>query len=427
MQYAAIITNIINNIFHIIWFTCITIEPKYSRRKTVCILSVAGFVYPAILMIGLRQSIILDRNIYMAGYLLASLFFGITYIFVISVSHPVKSVFLMSGYYCLWTFIYSVISIVTNSFAGAGNMAIWLLRIGLNLFFLLLYKFFFRERIVRIYRDIQYSDGNIAVLSLLTFYILTLLLFYNEKRQSYNPLNLCVLISVYVFTVSVYVVLFRFMEQQNDKWKLKEMRLHEEILLEQINSYKRMEQSVRQTRHDFRHHNLVVEEFARNRDYQGILDYLKKYEEEETVKYEPFLCANPAVNNVLSAYAARAEKQGIDINMDIRLGDTPGISDFDMVSILANILENAVNGCMQLEKNREIRFFLHQKGRKLVIVCKNTCIADVPLEDGMPVNKNHDSIGIESILQSVGKYSGDVNFSAVDGTFTCQVILNNKT
>lgn len=346
MQYAAIITNIINNIFHIIWFTCITIEPKYSRRKTVCILSVAGFVYPAILMIGLRQSIILDRNIYMAGYLLASLFFGITYIFVISVSHPVKSVFLMSGYYCLWTFIYSVISIVTNSFAGAGNMAIWLLRIGLNLFFLLLYKFFFRERIVRIYRDIQYSDGNIAVLSLLTFYILTLLLFYNEKRQSYNPLNLCVLISVYVFTVSVYVVLFRFMEQQNDKWKLKEMRLHEEILLEQINSYKRMEQSVRQTRHDFRHHNLVVEEFARNRDYQGILDYLKKYEEEETVKYGPFLCANPAVNNVLSAYAARAEKQGIDINMDIRLGDTPGISDFDMVSILANILENAVNGCM---------------------------------------------------------------------------------
>jgi len=420
----ALITNVINNLFHVIWFVCITLEPKYSRKKTVFILSSAGVIFQ-ILAIRLGYTGILGERLYYVCYILAAIIFGVAYIFCVNMS-PSKSIFLMSAYYCLWTFIYNMTSIVTNSFAGAGNAAIWLLRVGLNLFFLILYQFYFKKRILLLYHDIREGDRTITALSFMTFYMVTILVFLGNKQRTYSFLWLYILVSVYIFVVVVYVVLFRFMRRLNYEWELKQMQLHERLLLEQIASYEESERNARQTRHDFRHHNIVITEFVRNRDYQGVLDYLQKYEEEEEKKYNRTFCSNHAVDHALSVYVKRAEQNGIEVETDIRFWDTSGISDIDLVSILANIMENSINGCMQAQGKRRIKLLITQKGTKFVIVCKNTCTSDILFEKGIPKNKSRDSIGVESILRSAGKYSGDADFCAKDSIFTCRVVLCNQ-
>ena len=45
------ITNMINNIFHVVWLVCIILEPKYRRKKTIFIMASAG-VFCQIVMIG---------------------------------------------------------------------------------------------------------------------------------------------------------------------------------------------------------------------------------------------------------------------------------------------------------------------------------------------------------------------------------------
>lgn len=419
----ALITNVINNLFHVIWFACITLEPKYSRKKTVFILSAAG-VLIQIMLIVLNCTGILGGMLYYAGYILAAIIYGVVYIFCVNLS-PSKSIFLMSAYYCLWTFIYNMVSIVTNSFAGAGNPVIWLLRVGLNLFFLILYQFYFKKRILFLYHDIRNGDRTITALSFMTFYMVTILVFIGNEQRRHSAFWLYILISTYIFVVVVYVVLFRFMRRLNHEWELKQMQFHERLLLEQIAFYEESERNARQTRHDFRHHNIVVAEFVRNRDYQGVLDYLQKYEKEEEKKYNRTFCSNHAVDHALSAYVRKAEQSGIEVKTDIRFWDTSGISDVDLVSILANIMENSINGCMQAQGKPWLKLLITQKGTKFVIVCKNTCTSDILFENGIPKNKSRDSIGVESILRSVRKYSGDADFSAEDGIFTCRVVLCN--
>lgn len=127
----------------------------------------------------------------------------------------------------------------------------------------------------------------------------------------------------------------------------------------------------------------------------------------------------------MSAYVRKAEQSGIEVKTDIRFWDTSGISDVDLVSILANIMENSINGCMQAQGKPWLKLLITQKGTKFVIVCKNTCTSDILFENGIPKNKSRDSIGVESILRSVRKYSGDADFSAEDGIFTCRVVLCN--
>lgn len=195
-------------------------------------------------------------------------------------------------------------------------------------------------------------------------------------------------------------------------------------MLSQIEFYQKTEQKLRQTRHDFRHHNIVVAEFARNKDYKGILDYLHEYGIREDAKYFHILCNNLAVQHVLEAYINKAQEHGIVVKTNISTGVVPGISDIDLVSVIANIMENAINGCIKACRDRHIYISVQQRGAKLVIICQNTCVPEIVFKNGVPVNENRNGIGVESIKNSVEKYAGNVDFSASGGVFVCRAILS---
>lgn len=419
----ALITNVINNVFHMVWLNAILLEPKYSRKKSVLItvLAACAFQVAAAVLIGGGA---MGRLTYLAGYLLAVVVFGGTFVFGLSAAHPSKSLFLVSSYFCLWTFIYGVISVVTKTYAGAGNEAVWLMRIGLNLFFLLWYFCYFRERLRRVYRNMGNGFGTVAMISFLAFFMLSVLLVYNELRKKQDLAQIFLMVSVYTFLIAVYVVLFRFMVQSEREQQLKELQFREKLMLAQLKSYGEMEWDAKQTRHDIRHHNMVVMELARKRDCDGILAYLEEYEEREEEKNARRFCGNFAMDSVLSAYVKKAEAAGICVETQVQAWGTSRISDYDLVSILANVLENAVHGCLQAEGKRRMKVCIWQKKTKLVIVCSNDCGRDILFQDGIPKARGRDGIGVESILRTAGKYEGNVDFSAEGGMFTCRVILN---
>ncbi|MCI8485044.1 MAG: GHKL domain-containing protein [Lachnospiraceae bacterium] len=422
---SALATNIINNIFHVIWFCYITLEPKHSLKRRVFI-TCAGAVFYQILMIVLMHSGIAGKMLYLVAYLLAVVIFGGVFLIFLSASHPAKSLFLVSVYFCLWTFIYGVISIVTKTKAGAGNMEIWALRIGLNLAFLFAYQFFFRKKLSEIYQKMKKDYGMVSSLSFLSFFMLTLLLIYNQSHSKWELSQVFMMALIYGSMLIVYVVLFRYIVLFDYRDKVDQMRKQEKYLQDQIDSYKKIEREARQTRHDFRHHNLVIIELIRKRDYEGVLDYLEEYESKEEEKIGRNFCNDHAVNSLLTAYLRKAQQNGILVETEIQFWETFQISDFDLVTILANILENAINGCMQVEGERKIKIVIRQKGAKLILVCNNTCINPVPFKNGLPKSSRQKSVGVESILHSAEKYCGDVDFSASEGIFTCKVILNNK-
>lgn len=419
----ALITNMINNVFHIIWFVCIALEPKHSAKRMLLI-EIAAAAFYQILVILLFYYKAGESWMYLAAYLLAVCIFGGIFIFFLSASHPAKSLLLVSAYFCLWTFIYSVISVVTETYAGAGNAAVWTLRVVLNLAFLLPYLLFLRQRLMRIYRNMRSDYGAISLLAFFMFFILTMLLLYSEKRASMDLQHVFIIALIYIFMLIVYVVLFRFIMLSGYKAQVNEMQIHEKYLMEQIESYKEMEQDARQTRHDFRHHNLVVMEFVRNRDFDGAMKYLEEYEEKEEVKIKRSFCSNPAVDCVLAAYVRKAEQNGIRVKTEIRFWNAFRVSDFDLVSILANILENAINGCIQVAGKREIQIAIHQKSSKLIILCSNTCSDGILFKNGLPKSGKREGVGVESILATAAKYNGDVNFFAEERIFTCQVMLH---
>ncbi len=418
----ALITNFINIFFHVIWFYNLALEPKHGKKKMLLISITDGILFELIYLV-LAKSGLPEKMVYLSAYLLASVVLGGGFVLFLSASHPGKSVFLVSTYYSLWTFIYCFISVVTGSPAGTGNSAVWGLRAGLNLFFLSVYLIFFREKLRRIYSQMQNGYGLIACISSLTFVMMTFLTFYNEWHREKSMGHVFVMTLCYLFMLIVYVLLFYFMVQENRAYQLRLMLVHEKALKAQVEAYEKTERSVRQTRHDFRHHNTVVMALAEQRDYEGILAYLKEYEQIEEEKCDRRYCKNHAVNNLIAVYMRRAKPCGIAMNADIRLDKELCVSDVDLVSVLSNMLENAVHGCMEVAGERRIEIAAQQENAMILLRCQNSCTDDIHFCDGIPQAKDHEGVGVDSIRSIAEKYGGDAHFSAEKGVFTCSVLL----
>lgn len=423
-MYEALITNIINNIFHVVWFYNLVLEPKHNKRKTLFIITLTGVVFQFVFLIAAQLS--LPRVIFFLGaYLLTAIVYGSVFLFLLSASNPKKAVFLISAYYCLWTFIYGFISMATRSGAGAGSCAVWGLRFGLNLFFLLLYRHFFKNKLLYIYRQMRSGYGMITCISVLTFVMMTFLLFYNEYHAEKNLPHIFIMTLCYLFMLIVHMLLFYFMAQADHAHQLRLIQMHEQLLMAQMETYEKIERSARQTRHDFRHHNMVVMELAERQDYKAILEYLTEYERVEDEKIDRKFSENYAVNSLISAYMRKAQQSDIEMNADIHIDKTLCISDVDLVCLFSNILENAVFGCAQTAESRKIEIVAQQKNSMILLKCENSCTDDIYFCNGIPQSKDHKGIGVESILNIVEKYSGDVNFTAWNGIFCCSVLLRN--
>ncbi|MDE5866548.1 MAG: hypothetical protein K2H31_08125, partial [Lachnospiraceae bacterium] len=114
----------------------------------------------------------------------------------------------------------------------------------------------------------------------------------------------------FILTGTLQLLVFRFYlhigrekeyERENQliqmNYRLLERQL--EILEESVDSGKRL-------RHDIRHHNAVMAEYVRRGQQEELLQYLQEYDRETDQGKPEIICANTAVNNILSAYTAKA-------------------------------------------------------------------------------------------------------------------------
>ena len=270
---------------------------------------------------------------------------------------------------------------------------------------------------------INNSSGILFSASGLTFILFTLIIASLTFTQSAQRpvMKTASFFVTFLLVAFVSRLIFRFLRQAKAESELQQIAIQNKLLLETVQSYEQMEQQIMQSRHDFRHHNLLIIEYAKAGNCDAIIRYLGEYEQAEERKICRRFAAHKLVDSLLRAYSNKAEQEGIKIEADIRIPASLAISDVDLVAILANILENAINGCKGIEKEQKITFTMEYVMKKIIIKCQNPC-GEVEMKNGMPVKKG---IGIMSVKTTAEKYGGDLKLSVGNGVFSCGVILNN--
>jgi len=203
------------------------------------------------------------------------------------------------------------------------------------------------------------------------------------------------------------------------------MKINEQLLRRQMDLMRESQQETARHRHDMRHHMLLIREYAQKEKAVGLLGYLDQYEEEIENGSLKEICANQAVNSILSAYASKAKLKDIRVETEVSLPFTLPVRDIDWVAILANIFENAIHGCLSSGRpDPLIQIQILKKGRKISIQCVNTCSEQITFLKGIPQSDTGGGIGVSSILKTAARYRGETDFSVRDGAFVTRVLLN---
>ena len=207
------------------------------------------------------------------------------------------------------------------------------------------------------------------------------------------------------------------------------MQMNHRLLERNMELMEEAVESGRRIRHDVRHHNAVIAEYARRGQLAELLQYLNEYDRETDEHIPKAICANIAVNNILSAYTRKAQREQIKVILDVELCKTLTIPSIDLVTILANAYENAIYGCLEMKKQaaeREcfIRLMIKKKKNKLVICCKNTCRIETELKDGQPKPEFTGGVGVSSIIKTADNYNGEYDFKNDNGVFIFRLIMN---
>ncbi len=398
-------------------------EPKYSRAKTRTIWSVS---MAALLLLSwiLVYTIGVDLTAPVLG--VVSMFVTIAVLFIVSSDSMPKKIFLVITYFNFFFLIIQGAFIIAGMFFSPVTEPYQILSVIIrNLLHIILVPLYFKFlhpkfRAVRVRRDREWWVLSI-VSAMFTFVYINQAMLVNrvwKLPSDYLP----ILISIYIQGAATCLVVFRTISYMDKTAEASLMEQNTHFLTEQIERLVQAEEDARRLRHDIRHHLTNIYEYAKSGDCEKLVHYIEEYDNLMTDTAVKSYCANRTVNNILSAYAGEAEKAGIEYVCEANIAAELPIKDTDIVAILANLLENALNGCVSSgKKSPRTEIYIREKNRKLVILCNNPCPDSLIISEGLPKNK---SIGISSILSSCEKYGGKINYTVKNGICSVCAVLD---
>lgn len=275
-----------------------------------------------------------------------------------------------------------------------------------------------------------YMEGNHGNWMFLCFpvFVVFLLFSYLGSMSGNVSLQLLILFNM----LAIFLLLIRALVAFASVERMKESeRVLTAYMQAQRREYEEMcvkMETGRIYRHDMRHHLMVLENLAKERDTGRIVEYIGDLCGKLSSTEHKVYCQNPTVNVVLSTYIEEAEKY-CAVETKINIPKELPYDELDICAILANALENAKNECRKIkEKERPyIRIFADLKeGKKLFLSVENSCSEPIEFDaDNLPITpaeKNH-GIGLKSIRAVVKKYSGMLQCECRDRMFCLNVVL----
>ena len=182
---------------------------------------------------------------------------------------------------------------------------------------------------------------------------------------------------------------------------------------------------IRTQRHERANQALVIRALCDAGDLPGLRAYVSQLfpqdEPEETVD-----CGHVVVNAVLSQKRAQAARAGVPLAIDAHLPPRLPIRDSDLCSLIANLLENALEGSRDVESPAAgVRIGCAKN--YLCVRVTNRVSHDVLAENPrLSTTKAHaedHGVGVPVVRSMVARYDGMLDFSVEDGCFIADALL----
>ena len=183
------------------------------------------------------------------------------------------------------------------------------------------------------------------------------------------------------------------------------------------------QRSVRKMRHDIANHLMAIELMVSEND-PGAKEYSRHLMEEVQKTQMVDRCENQVADAVLYGKAAEASAGQIEFKADAQLSQAAAIDDLDLMSLLSNLLDNALTAASQAEQKWVSVRIREKAGTALFVVQNSIRSKTVPnLKKTSKRNKSSHGLGIGIIQEICERYNGTFDTELKDDSFEVSAML----
>lgn len=257
--------------------------------------------------------------------------------------------------------------------------------------------------------------------------------FSNIQNMSQANVLYAIAFGMVLMNIFIYFLINDIIEREVE---VKEKEAEYAQFRNQIDIYNTIQESLERQKeraHEFKNHILCVDSLAKERNYQELEKYVSEINESMYMERNAIDTNNVIINTILNEKYNEMMDKGIVFVFRINdLSELP-IDDEDLVVILSNLLNNAIEACEKCEGKRTIKMKFMTEDDILILSVKNTSpgiltIKKGQIETSKRFRSDEHGIGIRNIKKAIDKYGGTYSIKSMDNEFYFAIIFPlNKT
>ena len=182
--------------------------------------------------------------------------------------------------------------------------------------------------------------------------------------------------------------------------------------------------------HEYKNEMMVIATLLKQNELDKLNTYIAKYTDEIAHQLDSIDTNNVIVNAILNVKYEEARKKGI--LFVFKVNDLSGLEmeDQDIVVILSNMLNNAMEACEKCKGKRVVKVKAVKEKGKVIFSVINSIEEKPKMVNGRYITTKKErcshGIGIENVKESVNKYSGNCAIRYDEKQFYFVVYLPNS-
>jgi sensor histidine kinase regulating citrate/malate metabolism len=228
----------------------------------------------------------------------------------------------------------------------------------------------------------------------------------------------------------VFVIAALVMKNIYDEKERAALAARSEVLYDYITKSQDLRDETHKLRHDTQNQLLTVKTLLDEGETDKAADMAEKLSGAVTVLPRVDYCENTLVNAVLANKEPLCREAGIETEYSLNLPPEIGVADEDLVSALANLLDNAIKACRKLPEGAEKRIALtaEKKDDILLLRCLNSADPEEKRELSRlkKPGKDGHGWGLRILRDMAKRYDGSFKMTDAGSTVDAVLMLKEK-
>lgn len=256
-------------------------------------------------------------------------------------------------------------------------------------------------------------------------FIVVIGIYSKGSELTQNVISIYTYLAIMLLVINVY--LFWLLQIDSEVKLLKEKNEFFEMyandltgLYEQIREEHSRIESIE---HEYKNHMVVINSLASSGKTDELLAYLCK-DNELPSKVDILDCGNSVVSALFNAKYSEASRKGITVRFDIGSLKDVSIKDTDLVVMISNLFNNAIEACECCEK-KIIDIKMTYSGNMFYVSFSNTYDSK-QVHEGYKSSKKDQvkhGYGLPNVRSIVNRYDGHIDIIPEADRFTVRVMM----